>query len=117
MDAKEFKEIRNRIACHPSAGVMLHTTNCMRASCELIGPSVDSVQEQEAWLGDIEAGQGHAMRCPLIRNPHLEIAKIYEMLPENAGTSSRGRTPIDYTTARSLFLIASRKRICQWPSM
>ena len=117
MDAKEFKEIRNRISSRPTSEIVLHTTNCMRANCELIGPSVDSVQEHEAWLGDIEAGQGHAMRCPPTGNPHLEIAKIFEMLPENAGTSSRGRTPIDYTTVRSVFLIAPGKRIWQWPSM
>ena len=71
----------------------------------------------EAWLGDIEAGQGHAMRCPLIGSPHLEIAKIYDMLPENPGTSSRGRTPIDTVTVRSVFLIAPGKRSWQWPSM
>ena len=79
--------------------------------CKIIGLSVDSVDDHLAWLGDIEETQGHAVRFPLIADSDLDIAKRYDMLPEDAGTSARGRTAVDNQTVRSVFLIGPDKRI------
>jgi len=39
------------------------------------------------------------------------VAKLYDMLPEGAGTTSEGRTPADNATVRSVFVIGPDKKI------
>ena len=80
-------------------------------NCKLIGISVDGVSDHEAWSKDIEASQGHAVGYPLIGDPTLGIVKAYDMLPEDAGDSSEGRTPMDNATARTVFVIGPDKKI------
>ena len=80
-------------------------------NCKVIGISVDSVSDHEAWSKDIEASQGRAVNYPLIGDPKLEIVKLYDMLPADAGDTSEGRTPADNATARSVFIIGPDKRI------
>ncbi len=80
-------------------------------NCKIIGISVDGVSDHESWSKDIEASQGHAVNFPLIGDPKLEIVKLYDMLPADAGDTSEGRTPADNATARSVFIIGPDKRI------
>jgi alkyl hydroperoxide reductase subunit AhpC len=80
-------------------------------NCKIIGISVDGVSDHEAWSKDIEASQGHAINYPLIGDPRLEIVKLYDMLPAEAGDTSEGRTPADNATARSVFIIGPDKKI------
>jgi alkyl hydroperoxide reductase subunit AhpC len=47
----------------------------------------------------------------MIGDPELEIAKLYDMLPESAGSTSQGRTPADNQTVRSVFVIGPDKKI------
>jgi alkyl hydroperoxide reductase subunit AhpC len=82
-----------------------------KRNCKIIGLSVDPVGNHEKWSKDIEETQGHAVTYPLIGDPKLEIAKLYDMLPSDAGSSSEGRTPADNATVRSVFLIGPDKRI------
>ncbi|MEJ7800802.1 MAG: peroxiredoxin [Ilumatobacter sp.] len=82
-----------------------------RRNCKIIGISVDGVQDHERWAGDIESSQGSAPNYPLIGDPQLEIVKLYDMLPEDAGDTSEGRTAGDNATARTVFLIGPDKRI------
>ncbi len=82
-----------------------------KRNCKIIGISVDVVSDHEAWSKDIEASQGHAINYPLIGDPSLEIVKLYDMLPADAGDTSEGRTPADNATARSVFIIGPDKRI------
>ena len=82
-----------------------------RRNCKILGISVDGVSNHEAWSKDIEASQGHAVNYPLIGDPTLAIVKLYDMLPEDAGETSEGRTPMDNATARSVFLIGPDKKI------
>ena len=63
------------------------------------------------WSKDIEETQGHAVNYPLIGDPQLKIAKLYDMLPAAAGDTSKGRTPADNFTVRSVFLIGPDKKI------
>ena len=79
--------------------------------CKIIGLSVDSVDDHLAWLGDIEETQGHAVEFPLIADSDLAVAKLYDMLPDDAGASATGRTAVDNQTVRSVFLIGPDKRI------
>jgi alkyl hydroperoxide reductase subunit AhpC len=52
---------------------------------------------------------GTAPNYPLIGDPDLKIARLYEMLPEGAGNSSTGRTPADNQTVRTVFVIGPDK--------
>ncbi len=82
-----------------------------KRSCKIIGLSVDGVSDHEAWSKDIEESQGHAVNYPLIGDPELNIAKLYDMLPAEAGDSSEGRTAADNQTVRTVFLVGPDKKI------
>ncbi len=78
---------------------------------KVIGLSVDPVTNHSAWAKDIEETQGAAVTYPMIGDPKLEVAKLYDMLPAEAGETSEGRTPADNATVRSVFLIGPDKKI------
>ncbi|MFP6735736.1 MAG: peroxiredoxin [Rhodospirillales bacterium] len=82
-----------------------------KRNCKTIGISVDGVPEHEKWSKDIEASQGHALNYPLIGDPELKVVKQYDMLPDDAGDTSDGRTAADNATARSVFVIGPDKKI------
>lgn len=80
-------------------------------NCKILGLSVDPVGSHAKWSKDIEETQGHAVRYPMIGDPELKVAKLYDMLPAEAGDSSEGRTPNDNATVRSVFVIGPDKKI------
>src|SRR5881398_2259420 len=82
-----------------------------RRNCKIAGLSVDRVEDHTRWLQDIKEVTGSAPDYPLIGDPELRIAKLYEMLPEAAGSSSSGRTPADNQTVRTVFVIGLDKTI------
>ena len=82
-----------------------------KRGCKIIGLSVDGVSDHEAWSRDIEETQGHKVNYPLIGDPELKVATLYEMLPAGAGTTSEGRTAVDNLTVRTVFLIGPDKKI------
>src|ERR1700735_620546 len=63
-----------------------------RRNTQIIGLSVDPVSSHGKWALDIEETQGHKVNYPLIGDPTLEIARLYDMLPADAGSTSEGRT-------------------------
>lgn len=50
------------------------------------------------------------MSCPIIADPNLEIAKLYDMLPAEAYLPD-GRTANDTATVRTTFIIGPDKKI------
>ncbi len=80
-------------------------------NCKIIGLSIDPVGNHEAWSKDIEETQGHAVNYPLIGDPQLQVAKLYDMLPAGAGDTSEGRTAADNATVRSVFVIGPDKKV------
>lgn len=82
-----------------------------KRNCKIIGLSVDSVADHAKWSKDIEKAQGHALNYPLIGDPELKVAKLYDMLPADAGEKAEGRTAADNATARSVFMIGPDKKI------
>ena len=82
-----------------------------KRNTKIIGISVDSVPDHEKWSKDIQETQGHAVNYPLIGDPELKVAKAYDMLPEEAGTTSQGRTAADNATVRSVFVIGPDKKV------
>jgi hypothetical protein len=47
----------------------------------------------------------------LIGGPELKVAKLYDMLPEEAGDTSEGRTAADNAPVRAVFFIGPDKKI------
>ncbi|HEY1625583.1 MAG TPA: redoxin domain-containing protein, partial [Streptosporangiaceae bacterium] len=78
---------------------------------KIIGLSVDPVDSHGKWAADIAETQGHAVNYPMIGDPELKIAKLYGMLPADAGTTSEGRTPANNATVRNVFVIGPDKKI------
>jgi thioredoxin-dependent peroxiredoxin len=82
-----------------------------KRNTKIIGVSVDPVSDHERWTKDIEETAGAKVNYPLIGDPELGIAKAYDMLPENSGSTSQGRTAADNATVRSVFIIGPDKKI------
>jgi len=82
-----------------------------KRNVKIIGLSVDPVGNHEKWSKDIEETQGHKVTYPMIGDPELKVAKAYDMLPEDAGTTSEGRTAANNATVRSVFVIGPDKQI------
>ncbi|MCW8328322.1 peroxiredoxin [Photobacterium sp. SDRW27] len=80
-------------------------------NCKLIGLSIDSVDDHNAWAKDIEETQGHALNYPLIGDPELAVAKLYDMIHPNASGSAKERTAVDNATIRSVFIIGPDKLV------
>ena len=79
--------------------------------CKVIGLSVDPVSSHGKWAGDIEETQGHRVNYPMIGDPELAVAKLYGMLPADAGHTSEGRTAANNATVRTVFVIGPDKKI------
>ena len=82
-----------------------------RRNTKVMGVSVDSTQDHEKWKRDIEAVAGAPADFPIIDDRSLQVAKLYDMLPDDSGNTAAGRTPADNATVRSVFLIGPDKRI------
>ncbi|HXS95773.1 MAG TPA: peroxiredoxin [Candidatus Limnocylindrales bacterium] len=82
-----------------------------KRNTKIIGLSVDPVASHGKWAADIEETQGAKVNYPMIGDPELKIAKLYDMLPADAGTTSEGRTPANNATVRTVFIVGPDKRI------
>ena len=82
-----------------------------KRSTKVIGLSIDSVEDHNAWLSDIEETQGHAVNYPLIGDTDLEVAKLYDMIHPNASGAAKSRTAADNATIRSVFVVGPDKLI------
>src|ERR687887_514952 len=82
-----------------------------RRNVKIIGLSVDPVDDHARWSKDIEETQGYAPNYPMIGDPELKIATLYERLPASTSGTSQGRTPADNQTVRNVFVIGPDKKI------
>jgi alkyl hydroperoxide reductase subunit AhpC len=82
-----------------------------RRGCKILGLSVDPVDQHEKWAEDIEETQGHKVNFPMIGDPDLKVAKLFGMLPADAGDTSEGRTAATNATVRTVFVIGPDKKI------
>lgn len=77
---------------------------------KMIGISVDDVDSHRRWKADVEKVAGVPMDFPIIADPDLKVAKLYDMLPADAYLPD-GRTANDTATVRTTFIIGPDKRI------
>ena len=82
-----------------------------KRNCKVIGLSVDPVDSHLKWEKDIEETQGHKVGYPMIGDPELKVAKLYGMLPADAGDTSEGRTAATNATVRTVFVVGPDKKI------
>jgi alkyl hydroperoxide reductase subunit AhpC len=82
-----------------------------KRNTKILGLSVDSVGNHGKWAADIEETQGHKVNYPMIGDPELKVAKMYDMLPAEAGDTCEGRTPADNATVRTVFIVGPDKKI------
>lgn len=82
-----------------------------KRNCKIIGLSVDPVSSHQKWAVDIEETQGHKVNYPMIGDPELKVAKLYNMLPAQSGSTSEGRTASDNAAVRTVFVVGPDKKI------
>lgn len=67
-----------------------------------LGLSTDTVEEHLAWVKDVDETQGVTLAFPIVADPDLEIAKLYDMIhPDQSETAA----------VRSVFIIDPSKKI------
>ncbi|WP_121060514.1 peroxiredoxin [Chachezhania antarctica] len=76
----------------------------------VIGVSVDGIEDHRGWKGDIEKVAGGPAAFPIIADEGLEVSKAFDMLPAEAYLPD-GRTPAHSATVRSVFIIGPDKQL------
>ena len=78
---------------------------------KVIGLSVDSTDDHEGWVRDIEETQGAAPNYPIIGDADFTVSKMYGMLPADVSGDPKERTPADNQTVRNVFVIGPDKKV------
>jgi alkyl hydroperoxide reductase subunit AhpC len=83
-----------------------------KRNTKIIGLSIDPVTDHQRWAADIKETQGHAPNYPLVGDPDLTVAKLYDMIHPNApNAAGQKRTAADNATIRSVFVIGPDKKV------
>jgi thioredoxin-dependent peroxiredoxin len=82
-----------------------------KRGAKVIGLSVDPTDSHGKWAKDIQDVSGATVNYPIIGDPELKVAKLYDMLAADAGDSCEGRTPALNAPVRTVFVIGPDKRI------
>jgi alkyl hydroperoxide reductase subunit AhpC len=98
--------------CTTELGYMAKlSTEFQKRNTKILGLSVDPVGSHSKWAEDIEETQGAKVDYPMVGDPELKVAKLYNMLPADAGDTSEGRTAATNATVRTVFVIGPDKKI------
>lgn len=73
-----------------------------KRNCKVIALSVDSVEDHNKWIEDINQTQNTTINYPLIADTDRKIADLYGMIHPNA---------LDTLTVRNVFIIGPDKKI------
>lgn len=82
-----------------------------KRNTKIIGLSVDPVGAHEGWARDIKDVTGNEVNFPMIGDHDLNVAKLYNMLPADAGDTSEGRTAATNATVRTVYIVGPDKQI------
>ena len=82
-----------------------------KRNTKIIGLSVDSSDDNNRWLPDIEEVGGNKVDYPVIGDSDLNVAKLYNMLPADESGDASGRTAANNATVRTVYLIGPDKKI------
>lgn len=67
-----------------------------------LGLSTDTVEEHNTWIADVNETQGTDLQFPIVADPDLRIAKLYEMIHPDAS---------DTQAVRSVFIIDPNNKV------
>jgi alkyl hydroperoxide reductase subunit AhpC len=82
-----------------------------KRNVKVLGLSVDSTDDHEAWAKDIEETQGTAPNYPIIGDNDFQVSTLYDMLPGGTSGDAKSRTPADNQTVRNVYVIGPDKKI------
>jgi len=82
-----------------------------KRGAKILAVSVDTVQDHKNWVKDIQDVCGSEVKYPIFADTELKVAKLYGMLPADAGDTSAGRTPALNATVRNVYIIGPDKKI------
>ena len=82
-----------------------------KRNVKIIGLSADPIDRHSGWAKDIEETQGTAVNYPIIGDPDLAVAKLYDMLPAEASGDPSKRTAADNQTVRNVYVIGPDKKL------
>ena len=82
-----------------------------RRNVRIIGLSVDSAADHDAWAKDIEETQGATPNYPIIGDADFAVSKLYGMLPAQTSGDAKARTPADNQTVRNVYVIGPDKKV------
>ena len=82
-----------------------------KRDAKIIGISVDPIEDHLRWKDDIKSYTGNAVEYPMIGDPDMTVAKLYDMLPAEASGDPANRTPADNQTVRTVFVIGPDKKV------
>ena len=82
-----------------------------RRNVKIVGLSADPVDRHSGWAKDIEETQGTAPNYPIIGDPDLAIARLYDMLPAEASGDPSKRTAADNQTVRNVYVVGPDKKL------
>jgi alkyl hydroperoxide reductase subunit AhpC len=82
-----------------------------KRNVKIIGLSADPVDRHSGWAKDIEETQGTALNYPIIGDPDLAVAKLYDMLPAEASGDPTKRTAADNQTVRNVYVVGPDKKL------
>lgn len=73
-----------------------------KRNCKPLGLSTDTVEEHKGWIDDVNDTQSTDLTFPIVADPDLAIAKLYEMIhPSESETAA----------VRSVFIIDPEKKV------
>jgi alkyl hydroperoxide reductase subunit AhpC len=82
-----------------------------KRNTKVIGLSVDKIGDHHGWMRDIKDVTGNDVNFPMIGDSDLKVAKLYNMLPADAGETSEGRTAANNATVRTVYIVGPDKLI------
>jgi thioredoxin-dependent peroxiredoxin len=82
-----------------------------RRNVKIIGLSVDSTGDHDAWAKDIEETQGVAPNYPIVGDADFKVSKLFGMLPADTSGDAKARTPADNQTVRNVYVIGPDKKV------
>ncbi|CAM4402929.1 peroxiredoxin [Palleronia rufa] len=98
--------------CTTELGMMAGMADAFaERNAKIIGVSVDPVDDHHKWKSDIHSYTGNSVAYPMIGDPEMKVAKLYDMLPAEADGDPQSRTPADNATVRTVFIIGPDKKV------
>jgi len=79
-----------------------HAADFAARNVKPLGLSTDTVEEHNTWIADVNETQGTDLQFPIVADPDLRVAKLYEMIHPAAS---------DTAAVRSVFIIDPAKKV------